>query len=587
MYDLTITGGTVVDGTGDKRYRADIGVKDGRIVEVRRRDGDDAGIEVDAERTIDATGRVVTPGFVDIHTHYDGQVSWDATLEPSSLHGVTTVVSGNCGVGFAPVRPGREQWLIELMEGVEDIPGSALAEGISWGWESFPEYLDVIEKRELAIDFGAQVAHGAVRGYAMGERGAHNEPATAEDIAAMARIVQEAVEAGALGFSTSRTEGHQAINGEVVPGTYAAADELFGLGRAMAAGGQAVFEVAPDGAVGEHGEAVLSEVDWMVRLAAEIDRPVSFGVVQTASSPDMWRKQLDLAGAAIDDGIAVHPQFAARPFGMLFGFPGYHAFTHRPTFRKLKAEAADYAELAQRLAQPDVRATILSEEDLPVQPVPMFDGMSRMIQNMTDAIYAIGDPPDYEPTPDQTVGAIARRRGEDPLATIYDLMLESDATALLLLPFFNYVEGNHDAIYDMISHRSAVSGLSDGGAHCGLICDASYPTYLLTHWARDRRRGPRFSLEQMVRKQTLDTATLFGLSDRGVIAVGKKADVNVIDMDALTLEVPRMVYDLPAGGRRLVQGAKGYDATVVSGVVTRRHGADTGARPGKLVRGVR
>jgi N-acyl-D-aspartate/D-glutamate deacylase len=587
MYDLTITGGTVVDGTGDKRYRADIGVKDGRIVEVRRRDGDDAGIEGDGERTIDATGRVVTPGFVDIHTHYDGQVSWDATLEPSSLHGVTTVVSGNCGVGFAPVRPGREQWLIELMEGVEDIPGSALAEGISWGWESFPEYLDVIEKRELAVDFGAQVAHGAVRGYAMGERGAHNEPATADDIAAMARIVREAVEAGALGFSTSRTEGHQAINGEVVPGTYAAADELFGLGRAMAAGGQAVFEVAPDGAVGEHGEAVLSEVDWMVRLAAEIDRPVSFGVVQTASSPDMWRKQLDLAGAAIDDGIAVHPQFAARPFGMLFGFPGYHAFTHRPTFRKLKAEAADYEELAQRLAQPDVRATILSEEDLPVQPVPMFDGMSRMIQSMTDAIYAIGDPPDYEPTPDQTVGAIARRRGEDPLATIYDLMLESDATALLMLPFFNYVEGNHDAIHDMISHRSAVSGLSDGGAHCGLICDASYPTYLLTHWARDRRRGPRFSLEQMVRKQTLDTATLFGLSDRGVIAVGKKADVNVIDMDALTLEVPRMVYDLPAGGRRLVQGAKGYDATVVSGVVTRRRGADTGARPGKLVRGVR
>jgi N-acyl-D-amino-acid deacylase len=587
MYDLTITGGTVVDGTGDARYRADIGIKDGRIVEVRRRDGDDAGLEGDAERTLDATGRVVTPGFVDIHTHYDGQVSWDSTLEPSSLHGVTTVVSGNCGVGFAPVRPGREQWLIELMEGVEDIPGSALAEGISWGWESFPEYLDVIEKRELAVDFGAQIAHGAVRGYAMGERGAHNEPATADDIAAMARIVREAVEAGALGFSTSRTEGHQALNGEVVPGTYAAADELFGLGRAMAAGGQAVFEVAPDGAVGEHGEAVLGEVDWMVRLSAEIDRPVSFGVVQTASAPDMWRKQLDLAGAAIDAGIAVHPQFAGRPFGMLFGFPGYHAFTHRPTFRKLKAEAATYEELAERLAQPDVRATILSEEDLPVQPVPMFDGMSRMIQNMTDAIYAIGDPPDYEPTPEQTVGAIARRRGEDPLATIYDLMLESNATALLMLPFFNYVEGNHDAIYDMISHRSAVSGLSDGGAHCGLICDASYPTYLLTHWARDRRRGPRFSLEYMVRKQTLDTATLFGLSDRGVIAVGKKADVNVIDMDALTLEVPRMVYDLPAGGRRLIQGAKGYDATVVSGVVTRRHGADTGARPGKLVRGVR
>ncbi|MCW2734796.1 MAG: amidohydrolase [Mycobacterium sp.] len=586
MYDLTITGGTVVDGTGDKRYRADIGVKDGRIVEVRRRDGDDAGLEGEAERTVDATGRIVTPGFVDIHTHYDGQVSWDETLEPSSLHGVTTVVSGNCGVGFAPVRPGREQWLIELMEGVEDIPGSALAEGMTWGWESFPEYLDTIEKRHLAVDFGVQVAHGAVRGYAMGERGARNEPATDDDIAAMARIVREAVEAGALGFSTSRTEGHRALDGEVVPGTYAAADELFGLGRAMAAGGQAVFEVAPDGAAGEHPYALLGEVDWMVRLSAEIERPVSFAMVQTQGKPDLWRKQLDLAGAAMDDGIAVHPQFAARPFGMLFGFPGYHAFDHRPTFRKLKAELGR-EELAERLADPAVRAAILSEADLPALRVPMFDGLFAMIQHSIDSLYAIGDPPDYEPTPEKTVGAIARSRGEDPLATMYDLMLESNGTALLMLPFFNYADGNHDAIHEMISHRAAVSGLSDGGAHCGLICDASYPTYLLTHWARDRSRGPRFSLEYMVRKQTMDTAALFGLGDRGVIAVGKKADVNVIDMDALQLDVPRMAYDLPAGGRRLIQGARGYDATVVAGVVTRRHGVDTGARPGKLLRGVR
>jgi N-acyl-D-amino-acid deacylase len=586
MYDLTITGGTVVDGTGDKRYRADIGVKDGRIVEVRRRDGDDAGLEGEAERTVDATGRIVTPGFVDIHTHYDGQVSWDETLEPSSLHGVTTVVSGNCGVGFAPVRPGREQWLIELMEGVEDIPGSALAEGMTWGWESFPEYLDTIEKRHLAVDFGVQVAHGAVRGYAMGERGARNEPATDDDIAAMARIVREAVEAGALGFSTSRTEGHRALDGEVVPGTYAAADELFGLGRAMAAGGQAVFEVAPDGAAGEHPYALLGEVDWMVRLSAEIERPVSFAMVQTQGKPDLWRKQLDLAGAAMDDGIAVHPQFAARPFGMLFGFPGYHAFDHRPTFRKLKAELGR-EELAERLADPAVRAAILSEADLPALRVPMFDGLFTMIQHSIDSLYAIGDPPDYEPTPEKTVGAIARSRGEDPLATMYDLMLESNGTALLMLPFFNYADGNHDAIHEMISHRAAVSGLSDGGAHCGLICDASYPTYLLTHWARDRSRGPRFSLEYMVRKQTMDTAALLGLGDRGVIAVGKKADVNVIDMDALQLDVPRMAYDLPAGGRRLIQGARGYDATVVAGVVTRRHGVDTGARPGKLLRGVR
>jgi N-acyl-D-amino-acid deacylase len=586
MYDLKITGGTVVDGTGADRYRADIGVKDGRIVEVRRRDGDAAGIETDAASTIDATGRIVTPGFVDVHTHYDGQVSWDETLEPSSLHGVTTVVSGNCGVGFAPVRPGREQWLIELMEGVEDIPGTALAEGITWQWETFPEYLDAIEKRHLAVDFGTQVAHGAVRGYAMGERGARNEDADDDDIAAMARIVQEAVEAGALGFSTSRTEGHRAIDGEPVPGTYAAERELFGLGRAMAAGGQAVFELAPAGAVGEDDAAAMRELDWMTRLAAETQRPVSFTMIQTQSAPDLWRKQLDLAGDAVANGIPVYAQFAARPFGMLFGFPGYHAFDHRPTFQKLKAEL-DRDELAARLADPEVRATILSEADLPPDPAKQFDAIFAMIQHGLRNLYVIGNPPDYEPTPDRTVAAIAHERGEDPLATLYDLMLEDDAGAMLMMPFFNYAEGNHDAIYDMISHPAAVSGLSDGGAHCGLICDASMPTYMLTHWARDRRRGPRFSLEYMVRKQTRDTATLFGLSDRGVIELGKRADVNVIDMDALNLGVPRMVYDLPAGGRRLVQGARGYDATIVNGVVTRRHGVDTGARPGRLVRGVR
>jgi N-acyl-D-amino-acid deacylase len=586
VFDLKITNGTVVDGTGADRFAADVGIRDGKIVEVRRRGAGDPALEGEAAETIDARGKIVAPGFVDIHTHYDGQVSWDSLLEPSSGHGVTTVVAGNCGVGFAPVRPGREDWLIGLMEGVEDIPGAALTEGISWGWESYPEYLDVIEKHDLAIDVGSQIAHGAVRAYAMGDRGARNEPATPEDIAAMARLVQEGIEAGALGFSTSRTLGHRAIDGEPVPGTYAAEDELFGLGRAMAAGGRAVFELAPQGVAGEDIIAPKKELEWMQRLGAEIDRPISFGMIQVDAAPDLWREQLDISAAAHEAGSELYPQIAARPFGMLFGFPGHHAFTHRPTFRRLKAECSR-TELAQRLAEPAVKAAILAEDDLPPDPKLLFDNMFALVQYSLGRIYALGDPPDYEPTVERTVEKIAGERGEDPLTTLYDLMLEEDATSMLMLPFYNYYYGNHDAIREMLMHPAGVVGLSDGGAHCGMICDASYPTFLLTHWARDRYRGDKLPLEYVVRKQSRDTAQLFGLSDRGVIEVGKKADVNVIDMDAITLHPARMAYDLPAGGQRLVQGASGYSATIVNGVVTRRDGVDTGARPGHLIRGAR
>lgn len=587
MYDLTITGGTVVDGTGEQRYLADVGVRDGRIVAVQRRTGtDDPGLTGPAAETIDATGKVVAPGFVDIHTHYDGQVSWDNLLEPSSGHGVTTIVSGNCGVGFAPVRPGSEEWLIKLMEGVEDIPGTALTEGITWGWESYPEYLDVLDRKNFAVDVGSQVAHGAIRAYAMGERGARNEPASSDDIAAMSRLVQEAIEAGALGFSTSRTLAHRAMDGEPVPGTFAAEDELFGLGRAMAAGGQAVFELAPQGAAGEDIVAPKKELEWMQRLGAQIDRPLSFALIQVDADPNLWREQLDISAAAHQAGSALYPQIAARPFGMLLGFAGHHAFTHRPTYRRLKAECSR-AELAQRLAEPAVKAAILSEQDLPVDLSQQFDGMFALVQHSLHRIYDLGNPPDYEPTPERSVAAIAAARGEDPLATLYDLMLQADAGAMLMLPFFNYADGNHDAIREMLTHPAGVLGLSDGGAHCGMICDASYPTYLLTHWARDRHRGEKLPLEYVVRKQCRDTAQLFGLGDRGVIEVGKKADINVIDMEALTLQPARMAYDLPAGGRRLLQGASGYVATIVSGTVTRRNGADTGARPGRLVRGAR
>ncbi|GAA3384047.1 N-acyl-D-amino-acid deacylase family protein [Cryptosporangium minutisporangium] len=589
MLDSTIVGGTVVDGTGTAPFRADLAIKDGRIVEVRRVEGDSPGLETEAATTIDATGMVVTPGFVDIHTHYDGQVTWDATLEPSSCHGVTTVVSGNCGVGFAPVRPGREEWLIALMEGVEDIPGSALTEGMTWGWESFPEYLDTLADRELAVDFGVQIAHGPLRAYVMGERGARNEPATPDEIAAMGRLVEEAVQAGALGFSTSRTVAHRAMDGEPVPGTFAAEDELFGLGRAMARGGQAVFELAPTGAAGEDIVAPLRELDWMRRLATEIDRPVSFALVQVDAAPDQWRELMEASAAAFEAGAALYPQIAARPFGMLIGFAGHHAFTHRPTFRGLAHLSP--AERGHELAEPAVRRAILTEDDLPLDPSKQFDGMKDLVQGSLSRIYRLGNPPDYEPTAERTVAAIAEQRGVGGLEALYDLMLESvdgePATSMLFFPFFNYSHSNHDAIYEMLTHPAGVSGLSDGGAHCGLICDASYPTFLLTHWTRDRTRGQRLPLEYVVKKQTADTAALFGLGDRGVLAPGKRADVNVIDLERLTLQMPQMAYDLPAGGRRLIQAASGYVATMVNGVLTRRDGADTGARPGRLLRGAR
>jgi N-acyl-D-amino-acid deacylase len=582
VFDVKVTGGTIVDGTGSEPFVGDVAIADGVVVAVRR----GGGLEGESAETIEAAGLLVTPGFVDVHTHYDGQVTWDEVLDPSSGHGVTTLVMGNCGVGFAPVRPGREQWLINLMEGVEDIPGTALNEGMRWNWESFPQYLDALDQRRLSVDVGTQVAHGAVRAFAMGERGARNEPATAEDIAAMAQIVQEAIEAGALGFSTSRTLGHRAMDGEPVPGTFAAEDELFGLGRAMAAGGRATFELAPAGAAGEDLIAPKREVEWMCRLAEEIGMPVSFALLQVSRAPTLWRELMDESLRATERGAPVFPQVAGRPFGMLIGWQTNHAFTKRPTYRAL-VERLGFDDLVVELAKPEVRRAILSEADLPADPGVLFDSMNRLLQGSIERLYVLGDPPDYEPTPDRTVTALAAADGVDPLAKLYDLLLTQDGRALLMLPFFNFADGNHDAIHDMLTHPAGVSGLSDGGAHCGLICDASIPTFLLTHWARDRSRGERLPLAYVVKKQTHDTAALYGLDDRGVLALGKKGDLNVIDFGRLSLHTPRVAHDLPAGGRRLLQAADGYVATVVSGQVTRRDGKDTGARPGRLVRGAR
>jgi N-acyl-D-aspartate/D-glutamate deacylase len=581
MFDLIVKGGTVVDGTGRDRFVADVAVKGGSIVEIAPSIAGRA-IDGDAAEIIDATGKVVTPGFVDVHTHYDGQATWDEVLEPTSGHGVTTVVMGNCGVGFAPVRPGQEAWLVQLMEGVEDIPGTALHEGITWGWESFPEYLDILASRHYAMDIAAYVGHGPVRAYVMGERGARNEPATSDDIAEMARIVGEALEAGAVGFSSSRTLNHKARDGEPVPGTFAAMDELDGIADAVVAAGHGIFEVAPQGLEFD-APVFMSEVEWMAGLAKRTGLPVTFAMLQNELNADSWREALEVVDRTNADGARLRPQVAARPFGMMLGWDSYHFFSKRPTYMAL-AERLGHDELLAELIKPEVRAAILAENDAAPDPTKQFDGIGAFLQGMLHNIYAMGSPPDYEPPPERAVHAMADAAGVDPLGMAYDLLCEDGGRAFLMLPFFNYVGGTQDAIYDMLVHPATVSGLSDGGAHCRMICDASIPTYLLTHWARDRSRGPKLTLEQVVKLQTHDTAELVGFNDRGTVEVGKRADLNVIDLDHLTLGYPRAVDDLPAGGRRLLQDAAGYVVTLVAGEVTRRDGRDTGARPGRLVR---
>jgi N-acyl-D-amino-acid deacylase len=571
MYDLIVRNGTIVDGTGAPATVGDIGVKDGRIAHVGGR------IDAEAVEVIDAAGRVVTPGFVDIHTHYDGQVTWDPLLEPSTLHGVTTLVMGNCGVGFAPVRPGSEAWLIQLMEGVEDIPGAALAEGMQWEWESFVEYLDVLDRKPLSIDIAAQVPHGAVRAYVMGERGARNEVATADDIAAMRNIVREAIEAGALGFSTSRTLAHRAKDGVPVPGTFADEAELFGIGDALRDAGAGIFELVPLGAVGEDLDAPMREVELMSRLAAHTRLPVTFALTQVDNAPELWRDQMQASLQALEAGYRLHPQYASRPAGVLVGLHSALGFGGRPSY-----DALAHLPLAERVAE--LRTPARKKQILGERARSTSDFIDRM-RSQFDRMYVLGDPVDYEPGPDKSIATMAKADGVDLESKFYDLLLGDEGRALLLYPVLNYSHGNADATYEMMQHPAGILGLSDGGAHCGAICDASQPTWMLTHWVRDRVRGPRISLESAIRKQTSDTAELYGFTDRGTIAVGKKADLNVIDFDHLRLLPPRLVHDLPAQGRRLIQAAEGYIATIVSGVVVRRNGVDTGARPGALVRG--
>lgn len=574
MHDLVIRAATVVDGTGAPPRTADVAIDGDTIVEVGRIDGR-------ARRTIDAEGLLVTPGFVDIHTHFDGQATWDPHLTPSCWHGVTTAILGNCGVGFAPVRPDAHDALIELMEGVEDIPGSALSEGIHWDWETFPEYLDALERFPRSLDIGTHIPHAAVRAYVMGDRAL--DDATGDDIEAMCTIVRRGLEAGALGFSTGRTAGHRDVRGNPVPGTYAAEAELGALLGAMDETGRGVFQVVPAGVGGEMAGdvagAMESELDWLLRRGEQTGRPITFLVMERGEL-DHWRPWFAAVHEANARGAQLRPQVGNRCFGVLMGHQSrLNPFQYRRSYQDV-AELP-LGERVARLREPDLRTRILTEE--PDRRGPF--AMDQLGRRSFERLYPLGERLDYEPSPDDSVAAIARRTGRDVWEVAYDLLLEADGHEFLLLPLLNYGGGSYDGLFDMMHDPYTVQGLGDAGAHVGLVCDASMTTYMLTHWTRDRTRGPKLPIEHAVRRLTSDPAHLYGLHDRGTVAPGMKADLNLIDHDRLRLLRPERVNDLPAGAGRLVQCAEGYVATFVSGEEVVTAGMVTDRRPGRVIRG--
>ncbi len=565
MHDLVIRHGAVADGLGGPLVTADVAVDGDRIVAV----GD---VRTRGREELDAAGLVVTPGFVDPHTHYDGQATWDPLLTPSVWHGVTTVIMGNCGVGFAPAAPDRRDWLIGLMEGVEDIPGAALREAIRWDWESVGEYLDALERLPRAVDVGVQIAHGAVRAYVMGERGAANEEPTSDDLARMGAVVRAGIAAGAVGFSTNRLPLHKAVDGRAVPGTFAGEEELWTLGRAVADGsssGDAVISLILPTATGFDVDAWPRELDWMARLSTETGLRFTFAFGSLERLPDV-----DRANAA---GARLVPQTGCRRQGLLIGLRTRHPFEGRPSFNALAG--LPVAEQARRMADPATKARILADTQ-----EPGWSRLAQMIIGDADVLFPLDGPHAQEPSPTASMAALAGRLGRSVEDVVYDAITSGGGDPLLMYFFGGYPKGCLDDALPLMRHPTTVLGLGDGGAHVSMICDAGYPTFLLGYWVRDRG-GARLTLEEAVRLLTSGPADLYGLRDRGVIAPGRKADLNVIDVDRIGLRWPEVVHDLPAGAKRVIQRADGYAATVVAGEIIQRDGEDTGARPGAVLRG--
>jgi N-acyl-D-aspartate/D-glutamate deacylase len=561
MHDTVIRGGSILDGTGSDAFTGDIAIDGGKISAV----GGKAG---PGKREIEANGLLVTPGWVDVHTHYDGQATWDPVLAPSSWHGVTTILFGNCGVGFAPVRREHREGLIDLMEAIEDIPGIALAEGLKWDWESFPEYLDALDRMPRTIDIGAQIPHHPLRVFVMGERGINREVATAEDIAEMRRLTEESLRAGAFGFTTSRTYSHKTNDGQLVPGHFAEEEELYGIGQAMAAVG--------GGAFGMNSDFVDEEAEfaWMTKLSKETGRPIWFLLTDRTKDPARWKRLMQGVHKARAQGANITAQVAGRPVGVIQGIAGsYNPFSIRPSY--LPLEQLSPQERIARMRDP--------EQPTERQLARLSQARQAMIGRWDKLFVMSGATPDYEPSPDKSIAAIAAKGNRSPQEVAYDYLTES-LENLLFLPVVNYAQGDHEMVREMITDPGTLLGLSDGGAHCGAIVDASMPSFMLTHWGRDRKRGPGLPVRHLVKMQTSETADFFGFKDRGRLAPGLRADVNLIDFDNLRLHQPEVVHDLPAGGRRLVQRADGYRATFVAGTPVFENGEETGARPGRLVR---